>query len=290
MSRFRIRHRLDYHYNRAALLTPQLIRLLPRHDAFQQVTDWRLRISPDPAQQQELVGLDGNRLVSCRFDIPVEGWSLVAEGEVETTLTNPFDFLVEDWANRLPIDYPLSLRQALHPYLQGTLPNGAFEPETVRLAQELCHTHHGYPVSFVMGLCEQLNRTIRYEGRESGDPFLPGWTLKRKAGSCRDIAVVFLDACRAMGLAARFVSGYHCGTDNADRYDLHAWVEVYFPGAGWRGLDPTLGLAVGDRHIALATAATPLLAAPISGRVLGAGLTTRLDFHIGIETLELQQR
>lgn len=290
MSRFRIRHRLDYHYNRAALLSPQQIRLVPRHDAFQQVCDWTVSLSPIPDRQQELIGLDGNRLVSCRFEAPLTHWSLVAEGEVETTLTNPFDFLVEDWATQLPLDYPLSLRQALHPYLQGTLPNGEFEPETLRLAQELCHSSHGYPVGFVMALCETLNRRIRYEVRESGDPFLPGWTLKRRSGSCRDIAVVFLDACRAMGLAARFVSGYHCGEDNAERYDLHAWVEVYLPGAGWRGFDPTLGLAVGDRHIALATAASPRLAAPISGRVLGAGIESRLEFHIGIETLELQHR
>ncbi len=119
--------------------------------------------------------------------------------------------------------------------------------------------------------------------REHGAPRPGEDTLARKEGSCRDLTLLFIEACRSLGIAARFVSGYHAGApDQGPRY-LHAWAEVYLPGAGWRGYDPSHGLAVAQQHVAIAAAATPQLAAPVSGKVRGDDFTSSLEAQIDIQ-------
>lgn len=110
----------------------------------------------------------------------------------------------------------------------------------------------------------------------------PEETLSRMKGTCRDFVVLFAEACRSLGFAARFVSGYTQGDlDNAENY-LHAWAEVYLPGGGWRGYDPTLGLAVADQHIALTSGASPLQAAPVSGSFRGTEATATIKYNLTI--------
>jgi transglutaminase-like putative cysteine protease len=154
-----------------------------------------------------------------------------------------------------------------------------------RFAETIAREVDGRTLPFLTALCGRIHDTCAYVIREDGDP-LPGEeTLARGAGSCRDLAVLFMDACRARGIAARFVSGYQEGRSPQDRSDMHAWSEVYLPGGGWRGYDPTLGLAVADRHIALASAAVPQLAAPISGSFRGADVSTSFQAKIEIRSL-----
>ncbi len=116
-------------------------------------------------------------------------------------------------------------------------------------------------------LVQRLYKECSYTMREEGMPWEAGVTWRRKQGSCRDLTVLFMEVCRAMGLAARFVSGYEVGDEETSQWELHAWAEVYLPGAGWRGYDPTHGLAVGDRHIALAANPLPQYCAPVKGAV-----------------------
>ena len=124
--------------------------------------------------------------------------------------------------------------------------------------------------------------------RRHGDPWPPSRTLTRGRGACRDLAVLMMDACRAMGLAARFVSGYQEGDPRRTERELHAWVEVYLPGAGWQGYDPACGLAVSDRHVALVAGATPRAAAPTSGTFRGTGAisTMRTDIRMKVTNTE----
>ena len=120
----------------------------------------------------------------------------------------------------------------------------------------------------------------------TGDPWPPEKTLADRTGSCRDIAVLFCEVCRAAGLPSRFVSGYAVDPDHSGCHHLHAWSEIYLPGAGWRGFDPTLGLAVADRHVSLAAARLPALAAPTSGVYRGTGVTrfTQCEARRGVST------
>ena len=122
--------------------------------------------------------------------------------------------------------------------------------------------------------------------REEGDPLPAEETLKSAKAACRDLAMLFIECCRILGIATRFVSGYQQGDQVSDRRDMHAWAEVYLPGGGWRGYDPTYGLAVADRHIAVAASATPRLAGPLSGSFRGSGVTSTMETKISLETIE----
>jgi transglutaminase-like putative cysteine protease len=105
-------------------------------------------------------------------------------------------------------------------------------------------------------------------------------------GSCRDFTVLFMEACRAVGLAARFVSGYEEGDSTVLERDLHAWAEVYIPGGGWRGFDPTHGLAVADRHVALVASAFPQFTAPVTGSTQEGGrVSSRLTTEVRVKRL-----
>jgi len=114
--------------------------------------------------------------------------------------------------------------------------------------------------------------------------------LRRKEGACRDLAVLFMDICRSLGLAARFVSGYKYSPDTPDQHELHAWAEVYLPGAGWRGYDPSWGLAVADHHVALAAGPAPQDAMPVTGTFRGTDVLSSLDYSVEIEDRELVKR
>jgi transglutaminase-like putative cysteine protease len=136
-------------------------------------------------------------------------------------------------------------------------------------------------VPFLGRLAERLSSTWNVTSREHGGPWSALDTLSRRTGACRDLVVLFMDACRSVGLAARFVSGYQ--QQSADvAHDLHAWAEVYLPWAGWRAYDPTQGLAVADQHIALAASARPELAAPVVGSFRGTAATATLTASISI--------
>ena len=265
--RYQISHTTTYTYSQPVKLFPHVVRLRPRSDAHQAVQSFLLQITPTPLQESPVVDLDGNSMIKVWFkpDL-VEQLTVQVVSQVETYRTNPFDYLLEPWALSLPIDYPSSLLTQLQPYLTGLIPgSGAIAPIAIQLAQDICHQVSHNTTMFLTELNQRLYEHCKHTIRETGEPLPPEITWSQKVGSCRDTAVLFMEVCRAMGLAARFVSGYQEGdVDSTDRH-LHAWVEVYLPGAGWCGFDPTHGLAVSDRHIALVASVSPRYAAPITG-------------------------
>jgi transglutaminase-like putative cysteine protease len=131
-------------------------------------------------------------------------------------------------------------------------------------------------------LSDHLYKTIAKVVREQGEPLRPDETLRRGEASCRDLTVLFLAVARACGFAGRFVSGYYAGVAEREEYELHAWPELYIPGGGWRGFDPTAGLAVAGRHVALAYAPTADLAMPVQGSYRGdaaAHMSTEVEIY-----------
>lgn len=265
---YQISHTTTYTYSKPVTLQPHLVRLRPRSDGFQTLQSFSLLVIPAPKQQSYLADLDGNTLIKLWFEPePTEHLTVEVISQVETHLTNPFEYLLEPWATKLPIDYPTSLLMQLQPYLHGHLlpyPSG-IDPIALQLAQEICQQVNGNPIAFLGELNQRIYRTCQHSIRETGSALPAGITWTSKAGSCRDFTVLFMEVCRAIGLAARFVSGYQEGDlDSTDRH-LHAWAEIYLPGAGWRGYDPTQGLVVADRHIPLIASPIAQTAAPISG-------------------------
>ncbi|TVQ57649.1 MAG: transglutaminase family protein [Spirulina sp. DLM2.Bin59] len=263
--RYSIRHTTTYTYSDRVLLKPHLVRLHPRADGEQRVEDFALTVIPQPVGRSPLIDLDGNTFTKLWFTEPTSQLEITVTTTVETLLTNPFHYLLEPWAMELPWDYPKGLHHRLQVYLEPI--QTQFDPEAIALAQDLFMDNDGNTLNFLNALNQQLYREWDYILRETGAPWLPGVTARRKQGSCRDWAVLFMEVCRSLGIPARFVSGYQAGDRHQDRRDLHGWVEVYLPGAGWRGYDPTQGLVVSEGHIPLCASAHPSNTMPIEGQV-----------------------
>jgi len=199
-------------------------------------------------------------------------WS---KGKVE----NPFDYLPHVPAAA----YPEPLRSALAPYLEAENPAGPVSG----FAAAIAAAEGRGTLPFLMALNQRMFETFRHVTRDDGPAHPPEITLRAGEGTCRDMAVLFCSACRTMGIAARFVSGYEREAALQERADMHAWAEVYLPGGGWRGYDPSQGLAVATSHVAVAAAADPRLASPISGLYRGDA-RSEMQFTISMEVEESQ--
>lgn len=287
--RYQIIHKTIYSYSQPIALEPHLIRLRPRSDSWQTLQQFALNVLPEPIGQSQNVDLDGNSIIKVWFGSDLtDNLQVEARSQVETYCTNPFNYLLEPWAVKLPIDYPSNVRSQLQPYLRGHWGDAGIDPQAVQLAQEIYHQVAGETVAFLSELNQRIYQTCKYGVRETGEPLPPGMTWKQESGSCRDLAVLFMEVCRAIGLAARFVSGYQAGDpENSDRH-LHAWAEVYLPGAGWRGYDPTGGVAVADAHFPLVSSAIPKSAAPVTGGFKGKG-RSQLTYNLSIQPLAVSQ-
>ncbi|MEB3211689.1 MAG: transglutaminase family protein [Leptolyngbyaceae bacterium] len=285
---YTISHALVYEYSQPVVLDTHILRLCPWTDWRQTLKSYALQILPSPDRQVQVADLDGNTVKHLYFSsTPLSKLQIQMQARVETHCENPFDFLLSRWAAQLPLDYPSTLKTQLSPYLHtnGSTLAAAFDPHASTLAQTLAHETNGNVVMFLCELNQRINTECAYVIRETGAPQLPGITWSQKSGSCRDYVMLFIEVCRAVGLAARFVSGYHEGDPDTDEFHLHAWAEVYLPGAGWRGFDPTLGLAVGDRHVALAASPFPSYAAPFSGKLqAGSRAESKMSYQLSISS------
>jgi transglutaminase-like putative cysteine protease len=233
----------------------------------------------------DIIDLDGNALMQFWFEGVTEQLTVKVASTVETYQTNPFNYLLESWATYLPIDYPSSLYIQLEPYWRSR--QVPIDPDAIRLAQEIERDTNSNTLKFLSVLNQRIYENCQQVVRETGNPWSAGVTWREKRGSCRDVSILFMEACRAVGLASRFVSGYQEGDPDTQDRDLHAWVEVYLPGGGWRGYDPTHGLAVGDRHVTLVASPNPAYAAPISGTVTpinpGKAIASEMEFQLSID-------
>lgn len=271
---YQISHQTTYSYNQAVRLKPHLLRLYPRSDRFIQVKQCSLIVQPQPEARSDFIDLDGNNLIKLWFNEPTKQLSIQILSQIETSCINPFQYLLESWAISIPFDYPQSLFQQLQPYLQPY--SFVSDRSALELAQELLSASNGNTIDFLFKLNQRIYEDCQYIVRETGAPWAAGITWRGKQGSCRDYSVLFMEVCRSMGIAARFVSGYQEGDSDMSSRDLHGWVEVYLPGAGWRGYDPTLGLVVSDRHIPLAASAIPQYTIPIQGTVIPVDYTQKI--------------
>lgn len=282
---YHIEHLSHYRYSRPVCLAPHVLRLYPRSDGGQTLQQFEFTVVPIPIGTSYQLDAQGNTVIQLWF-APESTAELKIQThcQVKAHRPNPFDYLLEPWATQLPLDYPLSLAEQLYPYLQtGLLP--AIGGGVSDWAQQLLEAAGGEVVQFLFRLTQAIYDRCEYQVREVGAAQQPSVTLAQGKGTCRDFAVLMMAACRAVGLAARFVSGYQAGDPDQQRRDLHAWTEVYIPGAGWRGYDPTLGLAVAQGHVAIAAALDPRQAAPVSGQLRQAsGVQTQLENQIVLKT------
>ena len=259
-----VRHESEYTYDYPVALGPQTLYLYPRAYPYQRLLAYELTIDPKPSRIVRNIDVEGNVQQLVYFDHPTRHLCVTAEMEVQSDEFNSFDFVLFPFdTQRVPFHYPKSVEDLLQPYLEQV----GVSIKVRQWAEQIAAGADWQTTAFLMA----LNQTIReftYEVREVGAPFPPEQTLTLCKGSCRDYTTLFIAACRSMGIAARFVSGYLLGNPQQE-HQLHAWAEVYLPGAGWRGFDPTEGSVVVNRHVFLTSTAKPELAAPISGTFSG---------------------
>lgn len=261
---YRIRHQLAYQYSNSVALDPQRLYLQPKQTAFQRTEEFRLGIFPENAKVVCNTDAEGNTQHLAFFKHPTTELTLVAESIVETTQSNPFDFILYPFdAQKLPLKYSDAERRLLGAYFEKE----GITPHVEQFARLVATENRWDTLRFLMGLNEAIHG-FSYEIREEGAPQAADVTLGARKGSCRDYTVLFMTCCRAFGIPARFVSGYYFGGAEGAQY-LHAWVEVYLPGAGWRGFDPTQNCLAADTHIVLATSAIPEMITPVSGTYWG---------------------
>lgn len=272
--RFRIVHKTDYTYDAPVALGPHVVRLRPRSDGTQHILRHDLNVAPAPAGRSDQLDLHGNSITHLWFSGTTTQFSIESAFEVETTRANPYDFMLDPSFERLPVGGPAEL--AACRATRDALPAAVLD-----LSDQLSGRSGGDTLGFLTELSGHLFRTVVHELRHDGEPYSPETTLKLGAGACRDIAMLFLAACRAQGLAGRFVSGYQAHSKRIDRH-MHAWPEVYLPGGGWRGYDPTWGLAIADTHVAIAAAPAPAATMPVEGSFTGTA-RSRMSYHVAIE-------
>ncbi len=279
---FQISHTTIYEYPRPVTFAPHILRLRPQSNGQQSVMQFGLQIDPLPVKMVEVRDLDGNDILQVWFATePVTTLRIQSQVQVISHLSNPFDYLLEPWAIMLPIDYPLAVWKRLQPYLGGYL-GGNIDPVAAQLGAEIW-AEHGSTADFLNALNQLVYSSCAYLLRMDGLPWPPSLTWSKRSGSCRDLAVLFMEVCRSVGLAARFVSGYEAGVEAEERY-LHAWAEVFLPGAGWRGYDPTHGLVVADDHVVLAAAPRQQQTMPIEGHVRGAAVVGNMTDRLLIQS------
>lgn len=279
--RYRIAHETKYTFSEPVFLEPHLLRFRPQATPFHTVEAFRLEITPKPSGHRQQKDAENNLIDSCWFDGLHDVFSIRVESIVHVAEHNPFDFILYPaTALQLPFKYADEQRLVLEPALQGV----SIGDDLRRYGQAQLAKTQANTTVFLTQLTQQIQQDFTAIYREIGEPFLPDQTFSYREGSCRDLSWMMIQLLRSMGLAARFVSGYnYILTDEAPSFELHAWVEVFLPGAGWVGYDPTHGIAVGATHIPLAASSSYEHTMPVSGNLRGdakAELFTDLQIEL----------
>ena len=284
--RARVTHTFTYRYSAPVLLGPHRFCLKPRGHGFQRLLDFQLVVTPEPGRLYPLMAASGDEILRARFNGPTDTFIVRASSLVETEPAPLLQVCLEGSEPMLP--YPVGqLNGDLAGNLEGWLPNGQHDPAAVYMAQEALMGSDQRALMFLQQLVEIIQDRVKYTQRHVGPAWPAGRTLKERVGSCRDLAMLMVEACRCVGLPARFVSGYHLVEPKPESYDLHAWAEVYLPGAGWRGFDPSGIGVIDDRYITLATSSKPELTAAVTGSFSGPnGVESLLEWGIEADIQE----
>jgi len=274
-----LHHKTHYKYDRLVNLGPQVVRLRPAPHARTRILSYSLKITPEDHFINWMQDPQSNYSARLVFEKPTREFCVEVDLVAEMAVFNPFDFFLEPEAEKFPFAYDPILEHELAPFQRECALTPHFAKYLAAIEKDIPEEEKMRTIDFIVGVNQRLWKDIKYTIRLEPGVQTPEETLEKLSGSCRDSAWLLCQLFRHLGLASRFVSGYLIqlkpdvkaldGPSGAEKdfTDLHAWTEVYLPGGGWVGLDPTSGLLAGEGHIPLACTPDPSSAAPISGGV-----------------------
>lgn len=283
MQRYKILHRTYYNFPAQVTLGPHTLRLRPREGHELRIESSSLKITPT-AKLHWQRDVEDNSVLVATFTTPTRQLVIESEVIIQQYNEDPLDFVVAEYAVVYPFAYTENDRVQLAPYM-NTAGNPQGEQVSQWLKQFWSPAERLQTYTLLQRINSQINQSLKYRLREEPGVQTVAQTLSLGTGSCRDFANLLMQAARSLGLASRFVSGYlHTLLSPDDFGATHAWAEVYLPGAGWKGFDPTLGAIVGSEHIPVAVARLPELVPPVEGSYVG--LTgSKLDVGVWVTAL-----
>jgi transglutaminase-like putative cysteine protease len=277
--KFNITHNTVYLFDSEVFLEPHYLRFRPKQTPYLDVTDFSITILSEPAGHKVIQDEENNILDFCWFEGMTTKLTITATSILETKTYNPFDFLIYPvHYNQLPLQYDELQKKLLFAALEGQL----ISQLLLDYGTSILKASNFNTIPFLTNLTKQLHDDFKVEYREEGAPLRPDDTFNLKKGSCRDLSWMQINLLRQLGIAARFVSGYYYFDMDEPAYELHAWVDVFIPGIGWLGLDPSHGILTGNTHFPIASSAHFENTMPVSGGIRGSA-TSKLLTQLSIE-------
>ncbi len=263
-----IKHFTRYSFDQPVFFEPHYLRFRPRTGPHLKLLSYKTEIFPAIQGASNQFDPEGNLLQFCWFSGTHNSMEIKAESVVELQSFSPFEFLIHPSEfTSFPFEYSTDSISLLQPSLKKLPLNRELKEFTEQIAGNANHQ----TIPFLSALTREIFDKIKLETREKGAPQLPEKTFNSATGSCRDLSWLQINLLRHCGIAARFVSGYLFLDAEDPEYELHAWLEVYLPGAGWIGLDPSHGVFADQKYIPVAASADYKNTMPVTGSVRGDG-------------------
>lgn len=275
-------HETEYTFSSDVFFEPHYLRFKPRNSPQIKLEKFKLDISPSPIGISEHLDAENNLIHLCWFEGLYEKMHLKSDLILESLDYNPFNFIVYPAKY---LKFPFTYEKELNEILQPALKPEPINSDLIEFGNKVIHKSNSNTIEFLTNLTQQIHNEFTLEIRELGNPLKANETFHLKNGSCRDFAWMQISLLRYFGFAARFVSGYYFLNIEDANFELHAWVEVFLPGAGWIGFDPSHGIIVGNTHIPIASSSKSENTMPVSGTIRGDAHST-LNTSLIIEILE----
>jgi len=280
--KLKILHETSYKFNTGVFIQPHYLRFRPKTTPQNHIENFKLLVDPNPNGLLQQADPENNVLYFGWFSGIHEELTIKAESIVITHKKDPFDFILyPDNFVHLPFHYPSHLQDTLRPNLSGP----AIGDALIAYGDSILVGSNYNTLDFITNLTHRIYQDFRAESRLYGEPYFADYTFGLKRGTCRDLSWMQIQLLRYLGIAARFVSGYLYKSTESSAHELHAWIEVYLPGAGWVGFDPSNGLVTDNTYIPVCSSAHYENTMPVTGSFTGS-TGSHLSTSLSIEVID----